>query len=151
VKRVDRVTPTRILLIEDDPGDQKLIKSSLRNQGIISELHISSSAEEALDFLHYGEDSNDGDYHPDLILLDLNMSGMGGKEFLKQIKDEESLRQIPVVVLTTSNAEIDIIDCYRLQAAGYIQKPMTLGEFKQVVGEIGKYWFTLCGLPIRTY
>jgi CheY-like chemotaxis protein len=144
---MNRVIPSTILLVEDDQGDQKLIKTSLKNQGIASELHISNSAEEALDFLYSGEDTNDGDPHPDLILLDLNMPGMGGKEFLKQIKADESLKQIPVVILTTSNAELDIIDSYRLQAAGYIHKPVTLGEFKQVVEEIGEYWFALCKLP----
>jgi len=123
----------------------------LKNQGIGSELHISNTAEEALDFLYSGEDTNDGNPHPDLILLDLNMPGMGGKEFLKQIKADESLKHIPVVILTTSNAEPDIIDSYRLQAAGYIHKPVTLGAFKQAVDEIGKYWFTLCKFPAREY
>ena len=148
---MNRVTPTTILPVEDDQGDQKLIKTSLKYQGITSELHISNTAEEALDFLYSGEDTNDGNPHPDLILLDLNMPGMGGKEFLKQIKADESLKQIPVVILTTSNAELDIIDCYRLQAAGYIHKPGTLGEFKQVVEELGKYWFSLCKLPSTAY
>ena len=148
---MNRVTSTAILLVEDDQGDQKLIRNSLKNQGIASELHISNSAEEALDFLYSGEDINDGNCHPDLILLDLNMPGMGGKEFLKQIKANENLKQIPVIILTTSNAELDIIDCYRLQAAGYIHKPMALDEFKQVAEELGKYWFTLCKLPSRDY
>ena len=148
---MNRVIPTTILLVEDDQGDQKLIKTSLKSQGIASGLHISNSAEEALDFLYSGEDANGGNPHPDLILLDLNMPGMGGKEFLKQIKADESLKQIPVVILTTSNAEPDIIDSYRLQAAGYIHKPVTLGAFKQAVDEIGKYWFALCKLPAREY
>ena len=148
---MNRVTPITILLVEDDQGDQKLIRTSLKDQGIASELHISNSAEEALDFLYSGEDTNDGNPDPDLILLDLNMPGMGGKEFLKQIKADEGLRQIPVVILTTSNAESDIIDSYRLQAAGYIHKPVTISEFRQVAEEIGKYWFALCKLPSREY
>jgi CheY-like chemotaxis protein len=119
---MNRVTPTTILLVE-----------------------------EALDFLYSGEDTNDGNPHPDLILLDLNMLGMGGKEFLKQIKADERLRQIPVVILTTSSAELDIMDSYRLQAAGYIHKPATLGASTQIAEEIGKYWFTLCKLPYRDY
>ena len=151
MKRMNRVTPTRILLVEDDQGDQKLIKTSLKNQGITNELHFSNSADEALDFLYSGEDANGGNPYPDLILLDLNMPGMGGKEFLKKIKTDESLKQIPVVILTTSNAEPDIIDSYRLQAAGYIHKPATLDVFKQVAEQIGKYWFTLCKLPDREY
>jgi len=148
---MNRVTPITILLVEDDQGDQKLIKTSLKNQGIASELHISNSAEEALDFLYSGEDTNDRSPHPALILLDLNMPGMGGREFLKQIKADDSLKQIPVVILTTSNAELDIMDSYRLQAAGYVHKPVTLGQFKQVAEEIGKYWFVLCKLPVRDY
>ncbi len=119
---MNRVTPTTILLVE-----------------------------EALDFLYSGEDTNDGNPHPDLILLDLNMPGMGGKEFLKQIKADESLKQIPVVILTTSNAELDIMDSYRLQAAGYIHKPVTLDGFRRVAEEIENYWFTLCKLPDREY
>jgi len=148
---MNRVTPITVLLVEDDQGDQKLIKTSLKNQGIASELHISNSAEEALDFLYSGEDINDRSPHPALILLDLNMPGMGGREFLKQIKADDSLKQIPVVILTTSNAELDIMDSYRLQAAGYVHKPVTLGQFKQVAEEIGKYWFVLCKLPVRDY
>ena len=146
---MNRVTPTTILLVEDDQGDQKLIRTSLKNQGVANELHISNSAEEALDFLYSGEDTNDGNPHPDLILLDLNMPGMGGKEFLKQIKADESLKQIPVVILTTSSAELDIMDSYRLQAASYIHKPVTLDGFKRVTEEIRNYWFTLCRLPDR--
>jgi len=84
-----------------------------------------------------------------LILLDLNMPGMGGKEFLKQIKADEVLKQIPVVILTTSNAERDIMDSYKLQAAGYVHKPVSLDEFKQVMGEIEDYWFMLCKLPSK--
>ena len=76
---------------------------------------------------------------------------MGGKEFLQQIKADESLKQISVVILTTSNAEPDIIDSYRLQAAGYIDKPVTLDGFKRVAEEIENYWFTLCKLPDREY
>ena len=144
---MNRVTPTTILPVEDDQGDQKLIRTSLKNQGIASELHISNSAEEALDFLCSGEDANGRNPHPDLILLDLNMPGMGGKEFLKHIKADEGLKHIPVVILTTSNAERDILDSYRLQAAGYVHKPVMLDEFKQVMGEIEGYWFVLCKLP----
>jgi CheY-like chemotaxis protein len=146
---MNRVTPITILLVEDDQGDQKLIKTSLKSQEIASELHISNNAEEALDFLYSGKDTNYGNPHPDLILLDLNMPGMGGKEFLRRIKSDESLKQIPVIILTTSNAESDITDSYRLQAAGYIHKPVTLTGFEQFIEELGKYWFALCKLPGR--
>ena len=75
------------------------------------------------------------------------MPGMGGKEFLKQIKADVNLKRIPVVIVTTSNSEKDIIDSYNLQAAGYVHKPATLDEFKRIMAEIGDYWFLLCKLP----
>ena len=144
---MNRVAPLTILLIEDDPADQKLIKASLKNQRIANDLYIVNSAEEALDFLHSRGDYTSENTLPALMLLDLNMPGMGGKEFLKQIKGDETLKQIPVVILTTSSSERDIVDSYRLQAAGYVHKPVTLDEFKQVMGEIEDYWFVLCKLP----
>ncbi len=139
--------PVTILLVEDDLADQKLIKNTLQNQKVANELHAVSSGEEALDFLHHRCDYAGGTDQPDLILLDLNMPGMGGKEFLRQIKDDEGLKQIPVVILTTSNSERDILDSYKLQAAGYVHKPVTLEQFKQVAQKIEQYWFLLCKLP----
>ena len=139
--------PLTMLLVEDDQADQKLIKTSLKNQKVANDLHIVSSGEEGMDFLYrYGDYSN-GTPRPDLILLDLNMPGMGGKEFLKRIKDDENLRPIPVVILTTSNSERDIIESYRLQASGYVNKPVTLDEFRQIMEKIGEYWFMLCKRP----
>ena len=120
---------------------------SLRNQKVSSELYIVNNAEEALYFLSLKESYKDQTIPPDLILLDLNMPGMGGKELLKHIKIDEDLKQIPVVIVTTSNSESDILDSYKLQAAGYIHKPSTLEEFKRVMAEIGDYWFMLCKLP----
>ena len=146
---INSVAPANILLVEDDLADQKLIKSSLKAQKIANDLHITSNAEEALDLLHSLCKSNDGVSRPDLILLDLNMPGMGGKEFLKNIKTDEELQQIPVVILTTSNSEKDVVDSYKLQAAGYVHKPVTLEEFKQVMQDIEDYWFFLCKLPCK--
>jgi two-component system response regulator len=148
---VNKVAPLTILLVEDDPADQKLIKASLKGQKIANDLSIVGNAEEALDFLYSREDYSGGTTLPDLILLDLNMPGMGGKEFLKQIKAAEGLKQIPVVILTTSNSERDIVDSYRLQAAGYVHKPVTLDELNQAMGEIEDYWFVLCKLPGKEY
>jgi CheY-like chemotaxis protein len=147
VRRVNRVAPLTILLVEDDPADQKLLKASMRNQKIANDLHIADSAEEALIFLNSCGENGDESAKPELILLDLNMPGIGGKEFLKQVKASEGLKHIPVVILTTSNSEKDIIDSYRLQAAGYVHKPVSLDEFKQVMGEIEDYWFVMCKLP----
>ena len=139
--------PITILLVEDDPADQKLIKTSLKHQRIANELRIVNSGEEALDFLHHSGNYVKDAPHPDLILLDLNMPGMGGKEFLKRIKDDDNLKHIPVVILTTSESERDILDGYKLQASGYVNKPVTLDEFKEVMEKIETYWFVLCKRP----
>lgn len=139
--------PLVILLVEDDPADQKLIKTSLKNQKVANDLHIVNGGEEGMDFLHHRGDYDGGGSRPDLILLDLNMPGMGGKEFLRQIKSDEHLKEIPVVILTTSDSEKDIIDSYKLQASGYVRKPVTLIGFKEVMETIGEYWFVLCKRP----
>ena len=141
--------PATVLLVEDDPGDQKLIRVSLNEQRVANELHIVSSGEEALDFLHQRGKYCNGTCRPDLILLDLNMPGMGGKEFLTRIKKDEDLKKIPVIVLTTSDSEQDIIDSYNLYASGYVKKPADLVSFKEVAKEIREYWFVTCKLPAR--
>jgi CheY-like chemotaxis protein len=141
--------PATILLVEDDPADQKLIRLSLKAQRLANEVASVSSGEEALAFLRReGEYAASGG-HPDLILLDLNMPGMGGKEFLRRMKLDESLKQIPVVILTTSDAEEDILDSYKLQASGYVRKPVKLEDFKKVMESIEAYWFLLCKRPRR--
>lgn len=125
-----------MFLVEDDPGDQKLVKSALAAQEAPIELEIVSSGEEALRYLM----NNELHLKPNLILLDLNMPGMGGKEFLKCIKADENLSDIPVVILTTSDSETDIEECYKLHAAGYIQKPGSVQELKNIMKETIKYW-----------
>lgn len=144
---MEKLEPVTILLVEDDPGDQKLVTVSLENQRIANELHIVDSGEEALDFLYHRGDYDSGTPRPDLILLDLNMPGIGGKEFLRRIKKDEKFKKIPVVILTTSDSEQDILDSYMLQASGYVKKPVDLGDFKGVMKEIGEYWFIICKLP----
>jgi CheY-like chemotaxis protein len=144
---MDSLEQLVILLVEDDPADQKLIKNSLRSQQTATELYAVSSGEEALEFLCHNGRYDEGSAQPDLILLDLNMPGMGGREFLKQIKDNNSLKQIPVIILTNSNSERDIMDSYKLQAAGYIHKPATLEQINAVTEKIAEYWFVLCKLP----
>jgi len=139
--------PLTILLVEDDPADQKLIKTSMKHQRIANDLFIANSGEEGIDFLHHCVDCSDGCPRPDLILLDLNMPGMGGKGFLKRIKEDENFKQIPVIILTTSESERDILDSYKLQASGYVNKPVTLDEFKKVMEKIEEYWFVLCKRP----
>lgn len=136
--------PINILLVEDDPGDQKLIKTSMLEQKMTNNLYIVSSGEEALEYLEQSKNRNCETPWPELILLDLNMPGMGGKEFLRRIKKDEDLSIIPVVILTTSDAEKDILESYKLQAAGYIKKPVLLDDFCDVAKEVNEYWFTLC-------
>lgn len=140
-----------ILLVEDDPADQKLIKSMVEKQNIAHNLCATHSAEEALDFLRSGENSSRGFTRPDLIILDLNMPGMGGREFLKHIKTDERLKQIPVVILTCSTSERDILDSYELQAAGFITKPAGLTDLERVVREAINYWSISCRLPCKEY
>jgi len=141
---MEGLTPLVILMVEDDLADQKLIKISLRSEKVANDLYTVQTGEEGLDFLYHSGNYSDGTPQPDLILLDLNMPGMGGKEFLRRIKEDERLKQIPVVILTTSEAEKDIIDSYKLQASGYVHKPVTLEEFKNAMNKIKEYWFLLC-------
>ena len=141
---MEELAPLVILLVEDDLADQKLIKISLRNEKIANDLYTVQTGEEGMDFLYRCGKYSDDTPQPDLILLDLNMPGMGGKEFLRRIKEDERLKQIPVVILTTSEAEKDIIDSYKLQASGYVHKPVTLEEFKEAMKKLKEYWFLLC-------
>jgi CheY-like chemotaxis protein len=144
---MEKIRPATILLVEDDPGDQKLIKVSLKKQKIANELYIVGSGEEAMEFLYHRGKHSVVTPLPDLILLDLKMPGMGGKEFLRRIKQDEKMRKIQVVILTSSDSEKDILDSYNLQASGYVKKPVELEDFKRVVKEIEAYWFIICKLP----
>jgi CheY-like chemotaxis protein len=146
---VPSVETLHILLVEDDLADQKLIRSMMEKQELAYDLCVVRSAEEALDTLRSGEDSNGGGAQPDLIILDLNMPGMGGREFLKHVKADEGLKQIPVVILTCSASEADVLESYRLQAAGFITKPAGLVDLERVIKEIVEYWSVLCRLPCR--
>ena len=146
---MEKIKPATILLVEDDPGDQKLITVSLRNQKLGNEVRIAGSGEEAMDFLYQRGKYSHETSRPDLILLDLNMPGMGGKEFLRRIKGDEKMKTIPVIILTSSDSDDDIIDTYNLHACGYVKKPVKLEDFKRVVKQIKEYWFVLCRLPPR--
>ena len=146
---VSNIETLNILLVEDDMADQKLVKSMIEKQDVAYNLCIAGSAEEALDALHSGKCSNGDFARPDLILLDLNMPGMGGREFLKHVKTDEELKQIPIVILTCSASEADILESYRLQAAGFVTKPAGLADLERVIKEIVEYWFVLCRLPYK--
>jgi len=132
---------TLVLLVEDDPGDQKLMKTAIMSQGHELELMVTLNGESAMDYLQMCEQEPEKYQKPCLILLDLNMPGMGGKEFLRRIKKNDVLSAIPVVVVTTSDSEADIKECYELQAAGYIQKAAVPAEFNDVLRKLVRYWF----------
>lgn len=142
-----QVMPVNILLVEDDPGDQKLIKSSFFKQRILNDLNVVETGEEALEYLNSISAHADDENYPDLILLDLNMPGMGGKGFLKAMKNDDRFKHIPVVILTTSDSDRDILESYQLQAAGYIKKPVQFEDFQAVVKGVEQYWFMICKTP----
>lgn len=146
---MDTFEPAVVLLVEDDPGDQKLLSKALANQEIPTELQIVGSGEEALEYLLRSKSRDEQSPRPNLILLDLNMPGMSGKDFLRCIKADIDLRAIPVVILTVSDAESDIQECYELHAAGYIRKSATPDEFQRVVMTLAKYWFATSSLAKR--
>jgi CheY-like chemotaxis protein len=138
--------PVEVLLVEDNPGDVRLTREALREGKIRNNLHVARDGVEALAFLRrQGEHA--GAPRPDLILLDLNLPRKDGREVLTEIKDDATLRQIPVVVLTSSQAEEDIIRAYDLHANCYISKPVDLDQFINVVRSIEDFWFTVVKLP----
>lgn len=142
--------PVRILLVEDDPADQKLTRISLENSKVANRLYVVSSGEEALDFLYRRGKYPADTPRPDLVLLDLNMPGIGGQEVLKVIKGDQDLKTIPVIVLTTSDSEEDILKSYQLHVNGYIKKPVDITGFQQVVRSIQEFWFVIAKLPPRS-
>jgi len=136
----------QILLVEDNPGDVRLTEEALTAINLANELHVVRDGVEAIDYLR-GDGRYAGAARPDIILLDLNLPRKNGREVLKEIKRDQALRRIPVVVLTTSKAEDDIIGSYDLHANSYIAKPMNLDHFHQIVQTIGRYWFSTVRLP----
>ena len=138
--------PINILLVEDNPGDVRLTVEALKEGRVRNQLSVVSDGVEALAFLR-----NQGPYtdapRPDLMLLDLNLPRKDGREVLAEIKDDPNLRRIPVVVLTTSEAEADVLKSYALHANCYITKPVDLEQFINVIGTIEDFWLTIVKLP----
>jgi CheY-like chemotaxis protein len=138
--------PIEILLVEDNPGDVRLTLEALREAKVCNRIHTVYDGIEALAFLN-----REGNYvnvpFPDLILLDLNLPKKDGREVLTSIKAEEKFKRIPVVVLTTSKSEEDIVKSYELQASCYVTKPVDLDQFLEVVKSIGDFWLTIVKLP----
>lgn len=140
--------PVNILLVEDNLGDVRLTQEALKEGKVLNNLSVARDGEEAMEFLgRKGKYANAA--RPDLILLDLNMPKKDGRAVLTDIKNDEELRSIPVVVLTTSVAEQDILKAYNLHANCYITKPVDLGQFIEVVKNINDFWFSVVKLPTK--
>lgn len=139
-----------ILLIEDDPGDIRLAYEALKEGKVQNSLNIVRDGVEALDYLFRRNGFKDA-LRPDLIILDLNLPRKDGREVLAQIKQDESLKRIPVVILTISKSEEDILKTYNLHANCFITKPLDLDKFIEVVQAIEDFWFTIVKLPNNKY
>ncbi|MBW4623070.1 MAG: response regulator [Cyanosarcina radialis HA8281-LM2] len=146
-----RRKPMAILMADDDADDCWLAKEALAESRLANEIHFVSDGEELMDYLHQRGRYDDPKRfpRPGLILLDLNMPKKDGREALEEIKTDPHLRQIPVLVLTTSKAEEDIYRSYDLGANSFITKPITFGSLVEVMKTLGKYWFEIVDLPIE--
>jgi chemotaxis family two-component system response regulator Rcp1 len=142
----DGRSPVEILLVEDNPGDERLTREALREGKVYHNLHWVKDGVEAMAFLR-----RQGKYadvpRPDIVLLDLNLPKKDGREVLEEIKSDEDLKRIPVVVLTTSKAEEDVLRTYNLHANCYVTKPVDLEKFIVVVRSIDVFWLTVVTLP----
>ena len=140
------VSPVEILLVEDSPADVRLTIEALRDAKVRNNMYVAQDGDEALAFLRR-EGAHADAVRPDLILLDLNLPKKDGREVLEEIKADPQLRRIPVVILTTSEAEQDILRSYDLHANCYITKPVDLDQFITVVRTIEDFWLTIVKLP----
>ena len=145
-ERKTSAPPVEILLVEDNPGDVRLTQEALKEGKVYNNLHWVKDGVEALEFLRHEGKHSDAP-RPDIILLDLNLPKKDGREVLSVIKGDERFKQIPVVVLTTSKAEEDVLRSYELHANCYITKPVDLDKFIQVVHSIDRFWLTVVTLP----
>ena len=142
----DSLKPIEILLVEDSPTDVLLTRRALEGRKLINHLHVVEDGVKAIAFLHR-EPPYAAAPRPQLILLDLNMPRKDGREVLAEIKADEDLRMIPVVVLTTSNAEIDVLRSYKLHANCYITKPVEFDSFVNAITSLEHFWFAVVTLP----
>ncbi|MFT4264065.1 MAG: response regulator [Nocardioides sp.] len=141
--------PIEVLLVEDDPGDELMTREAFQDNKIGNTLHVVRDGEEALDFL-YRRGAHAGAPRPDLILLDFNLPKYDGREVLQRIKSDPELSLIPVVVLTTSSSEEDIMRAYKLHANAYVTKPVDLDQFIAAVRQIDDFFVTVVRLPHRS-
>ena len=138
--------PIEVLLVEDDPGDELMTREAFEDNKIRNTLHVVRDGLEALDFLYRRGEHADA-RTPDLILLDLNLPKYDGRQVLEQIKSDPDLKHIPVVVLTTSSAEEDILRSYKLHANAYVSKPVDLDQFVAAIRQIDDFFLTVVRLP----
>ncbi|WP_276271720.1 response regulator [Haloarcula litorea] len=138
--------PVEILLAEDNPGDVKLTRKALERGNVLNNLHVVTDGVEAMKYLRQ-EGEYAGEPRPDLLLLDLNMPKKGGKEVLRDVKSDPELKRIPVVVLTSSEAEEDIVESYDLHANAYLTKPVDFDGFIEIVSHVEDFWLTVVKRP----
>ncbi|WP_049922668.1 response regulator [Halopiger djelfimassiliensis] len=141
-----RPDPAQILLVEDNPGDVRLTEEAFKQGRIENDLYVVSDGTEALEFLYRRGEYADAP-RPDLILLDLNLPRTDGEEVLEELKEDSELRSIPVIVLTSSRAEEDVVRSYELHANAYLTKPVDPDEFIETVRAFEKFWFSVVRLP----
>lgn len=139
-------SPVRILVVDDDPGDVLMIEEALEDSDVEKVIDVVNDGQEAMEFLRR-EGRHTAAQRPDVILLDLNMPRMDGRQVLGEVKQDEDLRTIPIVVLTTSNADTDIVGSYTLQANAYVTKPIDLDDFNDVVRRIDEFFGRVVVLP----
>ena len=138
--------PAQILLVEDNPGDVDLTRMALHEARVRNQLHVARDGEEALAYLRCAEPAADQP-RPDLVLLDLNLPKMNGIEVLEQIKQDPALRRIPVVMLTTSSAEQDIVRSYDQHVNAYVTKPVLFADFIEALRSVEGFWLEIVRLP----
>jgi CheY-like chemotaxis protein len=138
--------PVEVLLVEDDPGDELMTREAFEDNKIGNTLHVAHDGEEALDFL-YRRGAHAGAPRVDLILLDLNLPKYDGRQVLEQIKSDPELTHVPVVILTTSSSEEDILRSYKLHANAYVTKPVDVNQFIAAVRQIDDFFLSVVRLP----
>ncbi|OUL33107.1 response regulator [Nostoc sp. T09] len=146
MNNLSAVMPIEVLLVEDNPGDALLTRIALEDSKISVHLNVVEDGVEAMAFLRK-QDKYAKVPHPDIVLLDLNLPKKDGREVLAEIKGDEHLKRIPVVVLTTSQAEEDILKAYNLAANCYITKPVDFDQFVKIIRSIENFWFAIVKLP----
>jgi two-component system response regulator len=143
------ITPLQlieVLLVEDDPGDELMTREALEGNRIVNRLHVVRDGEEALDFL-FRRGAHENAPGIDLVLLDLNLPKYDGREVLQQIRSDPGLTHLPVVILTTSSADEDVLSSYKLHVNAYVTKPVDVNEFIAAIRQIDDFWLTVARLP----